>query len=195
MMDVLEIIGTVIGLLYLYLEYKASIYLWIAGILMPLVYIFVYYDSGFYADMGINVYYLGASVYGWLMWVGRSRRSSDGEGGEKVSSPIGRMPRKYWWPMAGVSAVLLLFIAWILINFTDSDVAWGDSFTTALSVVAMWMLARKYVEQWLLWIAVDVVCVVLYLYKGLYPTAILYALYSVIAVAGYFKWLKLMKQQ
>lgn len=64
----LEIIGTVVGILYLWLEYRASIYLWIAGIIMPAVYIFVYYDAGLYADFGINIYYLGAAIYGWMMW-------------------------------------------------------------------------------------------------------------------------------
>ena len=68
MEQTLEIIGTLVGLLYLWLEYKASIYLWIAGIIMPAIYIFVYYNAGLYADFGINIYYLGAAIYGWMMW-------------------------------------------------------------------------------------------------------------------------------
>lgn len=68
MEQTLEIIGTIVGLVYLWLEYRASIYLWIAGIIMPAIYIFVYYDAGLYADFGINIYYLGAAVYGWMMW-------------------------------------------------------------------------------------------------------------------------------
>ena len=67
-MNYLEIIGTIIGLLYLWLEYRASIYLWIAGIIMPAIYIFVYYKAGLYADFGINIYYLLAAVYGWIIW-------------------------------------------------------------------------------------------------------------------------------
>lgn len=68
MEQTLEIIGTLVGLLYLWLEYRASIYLWIAGIIMPAIYIFVYYNAGLYADFGINIYYLGAAIYGWMMW-------------------------------------------------------------------------------------------------------------------------------
>ena len=64
----LEIIGTIVGLAYLWLEYRASIYLWIASIIMPAIYIFVYYEAGLYADFGINIYYLGAAIYGWLVW-------------------------------------------------------------------------------------------------------------------------------
>ena len=68
MEQTLEIIGTLVGLLYLWLEYRASIYLWIAGIIMPAIYIFVYYNAGLYADFGINIYYLGAAIYGWMIW-------------------------------------------------------------------------------------------------------------------------------
>jgi len=89
---------------------------------------------------------------------------------------------------------LLLFIAFILIQYTDSTVPWLDSLTTALSIVAMWMLARKYVEQWLVWIVVDAVSAGLYIYKELYFTAGLYALYTVIAYFGYKEWIRLMKE-
>lgn len=186
-MNYLEIAGTITGLAYLWFEYKASIWLWPASIIMPAIYIFVYYDTGFYADMAISVYYLAASIYGWVMWL---KRGSDGK-----SLPITRTPRKYILPLVAATAVLFAAIAAVLVNFTDSTVPYGDSFTTALSIVALWMLSRKYAEQWLAWIAVDVVCAVLYFYKGLYPTGALYALYAVIAVAGYFKWIKMMNDE
>ena len=181
----LELTGTLVGLIYLWLEYRASVWLWAANIVMPLIYIFVYYDSGFYADMGINVYYLIASLYGWIMW----RRGRDN--GKEL--PISHTPRREIALMGSIFAVLMLGIWLILINFTDSTVPLGDTFTTALSAVALYMLAKKYVEQWLVWIVVDVVCVALYIYKGLYPTAILYLLYSVVAWFGYRRWLKMMK--
>ena len=82
----------------------------------------------------------------------------------------------------------------MLVRYTDSTVPYGDSFTTALSVAALWMLSRKYAEQWLVWIVVDAVSAGLYFYKGLYPTGGLYLLYAIVAVAGYFKWLKLIRQ-
>ena len=86
-------------------------------------------------------------------------------------------------------------IARILIEYTDSNVPWLDSFTTALSIVGMWMLARKYIEQWFAWILVDIVCCGLYIYKDLYFTSALYGLYSIIAIFGYFKWKKIMNMQ
>lgn len=196
MEQALEITGTLVGLLYLWLEYRASIYLWIAGIIMPAIYIFVYYDAGLYADFGINIYYLGAAVYGWMMWKYGSflrrkilRRRTEAQEREL---PVTRMPRRYLLPLAVVFAVALVGIARILINFTDSNVPWLDSFTTALSIIGMWMLARKYVEQWWAWIGVDVVSCGLYIYKGLDFTAALYGLYTIIAIFGYFKWKRMM---
>ena len=182
-MDYLEIAGTVIGLLYLWLEYKASIYLWIVGVIMPAIYIFVYYEAGLYADSGINVYYLLAAVYGWIIW----KRG----GGNKKELPVTYTPLRVYLPLALVFVVAFWVIGWILVNFTDSTVPWLDSFTTALSIVGMWLLARKYVEQWLAWIAVDAVSCGLYIYKGLDFTAFLYGLYAVIAIFGYFKWKKM----
>ena len=107
--------------------------------------------------------------------------------------PITRMPLHYLLPLTAVFAATFAGIAWILINFTDSNVPLLDSFTTALSIIGMWMLARKYVEQWWAWIGVDAVSAGLYVYKGLDFTAALYALYTIIAIFGYFKWKKMMK--
>lgn len=185
MFNWIEILGVSVGLLYLWWEYKASIWLWLASIIMPAIYIFIYAESGFYADMGINIYYLIAGIYGWVVWFCKK--------GDKKCLLISHTPRKAILPMGGVFLALFFVIIYILHNFTDSTVVIGDSFTTALSVVALFMLSRKWVEQWLVWIVVDIVCVILYAHKGLYPTAILYALYSVIAVFGYLNWLKLMK--
>ena len=191
----LESIGTIVGILYLWLEYRASIYLWIAGIIMPAVYIFVYYEAGLYADFSINIYYMGAAIYGWMMWkYGAFLRRTilKRKDARQQSSPITHMPTRYLLPLTAVFIAALLGIAWILMNFTDSNVPWLDSFTTALSIVGMWMLARKYVEQWWAWIAVDAVSTGLYIYKGLDFTAGLYALYTIIAIFGYFKWRKMM---
>lgn len=185
----LEIIGSIIGLIYLWLEYKASIYLWIASIIMPAIYIFVYYEAGLYADFGINIYYLGAAVYGWIVWKHGSKKKDNEE------LPITRTPGRNWLRAGVVFLVMHFFIGWLLINYTDSDVPWWDAFTTALSIVGMWMLARKYLEQWLVWIVVDVVCVGLYIYKDLYFTAGLYGLYAVIAIFGWSNWKKLMYEQ
>ena len=183
----LEIIGTIVGLIYLWLEYRASIYLWAASIVMPAIYLFVYYDAGHYADFGINIYYLFAAIYGWAVWkYGNTTH-------EQQELPITHIPLRNGLKALAVFVVAFIAIAWILINHTDSDVPWCDAFTTALSIIGMWMLARKYLEQWWTWMAVDVVCVGLYIYKELYFTAALYALYAVVAVFGWINWKKIIK--
>ncbi|KAA6333586.1 Thiamine pyrophosphokinase [termite gut metagenome] len=183
-MNYLEITGTLIGLLYLWLEYKASIYLWAAGIIMPAIYIFVYYEAGLYADTGINIYYLLAALYGWALW----KRGS----GTAEELPITHTPAHVLLPVSLVLIAGFSLIAWLLINYTDSNVPWTDSFITALSIVGMWMLAKKYVEQWLVWMVVDAVSCGLYVYKDLYLTSGLYGFYAVIAVFGYLKWKRMM---
>ncbi len=188
MISYLELIGTIVGLLYLWLEYRASIYLWIASIVMPAIYVVVYYQAGLYADFGINIYFLLASLYGLFFWLYKGRSSAEGK-----ELPVTRMPYRYYVMATVIFASLFAVIAYILVRYTDSSVPYIDSFTTALSVVAMWMLARKYVEQWLVWIVVDVASAGLYVYKELYFTAMLYALYSIIAYFGYRKWKTLLR--
>lgn len=184
-MNLLELCGCVVGLVYLWLEYKASIWLWLAGIIMPALYIWIYYDSGLYADMGINIYYLLASIYGWAAW--KFGKGTSGDKGTDITGfPIRLLPA-----YLAATAVFTYIIWLILTNFTDSTVPIADSFTTALSIIGMWMLSKKYAEQWLAWILVDVVSCVLYWYKDLYFTSALYGLYALIAVGGYLKWRKM----
>lgn len=121
-----------------------------------------------------------------------------GSCGENGAVPAKRLPSRGCpsassRPLAFLTAAVFAATAAVLVHFTDSTVPYGDSFTTALSITALWMLSRKYAEQWLVWIAVDIVSAGLYFYKGLCPTGVLYTLYAVAAVAGYFKWLKMMK--
>lgn len=186
---IIEIAGFVIGLVYLWYEYHANPLMWLASVVMPMVSMWIYWRKGLYADFSINIYYLVIAVYGYAVWTMRGHRKTDGK---KSSRPITRMPRWAWVTAAGAFFILwALLTAW-LINFTDSNVPVYDAFTTALSIVALWLLARKYVEQWLAWLVVDAVCVGLYIYKGIYFYAVLYAIYTLIAWLGYRKWLRMM---
>ena len=187
-MNYLEILGTAVGVVYLWLEYRASAWLWLASIVMPAIYLVVYYQAGLYADFGISIYYIIASIYGLICWL---RGSADTQ---SESSPlkITHTPKSLLLPLTAVFGTLMIVIGVLLSRFTDSTVPWADAFTTALSIVAMWMLARKYVEQWLVWIAADVACSMLYAYKDLWFTSALYLAYAVIAVLGYRKWKQLL---
>lgn len=185
--DPLEFVGLVIGLLYLYLEYKANIWLWPVGVVMPLVYIVIFYQSKFYADMGIYIYYFFASIYGWYIWTKSTNQTDE--------ILISHLPHRYLGKLAAIFLITFAAIAFVLIRFTDSPVPYGDSFTTTLSILAMWMLAHKYIEQWLLWIVVNVVSTGLYFWKGLDTTAVLFVVYSIIPFFGYIKWKKMIAQQ
>lgn len=186
---IFEIAGTVIGLIYLYYEYKAHRLLWIMGIIMPAVSIGVYYNAGLYADMGINIYYILAGIYGYIVWSYKNKRR------RTVELPISHTPLKRYLPLTLITAGLWIAIYYILILYTDSNIPLWDALTTALSIIAMWMLARKYIEQWWVWIVVDIISVGLYYYKGIYFYAGLYLLYVFVAIMGYTNWLKLMKNE
>ncbi|MBR2319003.1 MAG: nicotinamide mononucleotide transporter [Bacteroidaceae bacterium] len=189
----IEILGTIVGLVYIWLEYRASIYLWITGIIMPAIYLFIYYKAGLYADFVINIYYLLIAIYGFIAW--KTGFSITGKQKEMKELPISHILSKGVYKVITTYIAAQLLIAWVLANYTDSNVVWADSFTTALSIVGMWMLARKYIEQWLVWIVVDIASCGLYIYKGLYFTAALYLLYAIIAIFGYFKWKKMMQYE
>ena len=185
--DFLDITTTILGLIYIWLEYRAHIALWVVGIVMPALDVILYYQHGLYGDAGMAVYYTLAAVYGLCIWKFKKTRK------EKKSLPIIHMPHKQYLPTA-----IFFFVAWgavyyVLDNWTDSTVPLLDSFTNALSFVGMWALARKYLEQWLFWILVDAVCTALYIQKGIPFKASLYGLYVVIAVLGYHHWKRMTK--
>ena len=184
----LDIFTTVLGLIYIWLEYRAHVALWVIGIIMPALDIILYWQHGLYGDAGMACYYTLAALYGLYVWKFRKTKNL------KQELPISHMPKRLYLP-----ATVGFFVAWgvvyyILITWTNSTVPVLDSFTNALSFVGLWALARKYLEQWLFWIVVDVVCCVLYIQKGIPFKAGLYGLYVLIAIAGYYKWKKMMSK-
>ncbi|MBR4828263.1 MAG: nicotinamide mononucleotide transporter [Muribaculaceae bacterium] len=182
--------GLILGLVYLWLEFRASIWLWLVSVIMPIVHGYLYWARGLYADFGMEIYYVLAAIYGYAMW--RWVRNRDGAEEKAVERPITRFPLRQVLPTALIGLALWAVIYWILIRWTDSTVPLLDSFTTAMSMVALWALAQKYAEQWLLWLVVDAVCTALYIYKQIPFTACLYGFYTVMAVLGYRSWLKKM---
>lgn len=186
----LEIAGFLLGILYLWWEYNADRRVWLASMIMPAISMWLYFSKGIYADFAINIYYLVIAVYGYIAWKhGGIKRK------QKNALKIRHVPPSVCAGAVGVTVLLWLFLAWILENFTDSTVPYADGFTTSLSIVGTWMLARKYAEQWIAWFIVDIASTFLYAYKGLILYPILYAIYTVISIFGYRKWLRLMKNE
>lgn len=206
----LDIVTTILGLIYLVLEYRASIALWVVGIVMPAMDIYLYWSHGLYGDAGMAVYYTLAAIYGYAVWkfgakwkrmlkrkasgVAGSDKAVDAAGGSPEELPITFFPRRLILRTLGFFLLAWAATYYVLVAYTNSTVPLLDAFTNALSFVGLWALARKYVEQWLFWIAVDVVCCYLYVVKGIPFKAGLYGLYVVIAVMGYIKWKGLAKK-
>lgn len=188
---VLEILALAVGLLYLYWEYRANPKFWIASMIMPCISMWVYFSKGIYADFAINIYYLFIAVYGYWNWT----RRVPGKGKSSSTLPIRHINWKVFAGSTATTLIIWAVIAWILINYTDSTIPYADGFTTALSIVAMWLGAKKYAEQWLAWLIVDAVTVPIQLSKGLIFYPILYGIYTVIAIYGYRNWLRIMKTQ
>lgn len=224
----LDIVTTILGLIYLVLEYRASIALWVVGIVMPAMDIYLYWSHGLYGDAGMAVYYTLAAIYGYAVWkfgakwkrmlkrkasgaagsdkafdadgsdkavdAAGSDKAVDAVGGSSEELPITFFPRRLILRTLGFFLLAWAATYYVLVAYTNSTVPLLDAFTNALSFVGLWALARKYVEQWLFWIAVDVVCCYLYVVKGIPFKAGLYGLYVVIAVMGYRKWKGLAKK-
>ena len=180
----LDIFTTVLGLLYIWLEYRAHIALWIVGIIMPALDIYLYYSHGLYGDAGMAGYYTVAAIYGYAMWKFGKKKSQ----GKSQEMPITHVRPVLYLNMLATFLVLWAVTYYVLEHWTNSTVPILDAFTNALSFVGLWALAHKYVEQWICWIVVDAICTYLYIVKGIPFKAFLYGLYVVIAIMGYFKW-------
>ena len=187
-MNPIEIIGAAIGLAYIISEYRADRWFWPLSILMSLFYIVIDFTSGLYANGAICCYNLAMSIYGLLVWRGLVQSK------EHTERPVGSCPLRYWPFIVAAVALLTVVLWWLLRTLGESQFPWLDGLSSALSIVAMWMLARKWVEQWLVWLVVDAISTGLYIYKGIPFYAILYAIYTVIAWFGYRKWLRQMRE-
>lgn len=176
-----EITGSILSLIYLYLSIRQKVSLWIFGFLASALYVVVFFDSKLYADMSLQHYYLVVSVYGWINWK---------RGKEEKELPATVTTKKMWFKLALATVAIYFIYYFVLLYFTDSTIPKSDSLVGALSIIATWMLARKLIENWLVWIVADALCVGLYIYKGLYPTVILFVIYTVMAVVGYIQWRK-----
>ncbi|MDR2361336.1 MAG: nicotinamide riboside transporter PnuC [Prevotellaceae bacterium] len=190
-----EIVGALFALAYLWLEIRQRNAMWVVGFISALFYIVIFYYGKFYADMGLNIYYMLASIYGFMVWRRRGKIVADRTGDTARSPAVSRTPLRTMVVLTVIAAVLFVVLAFLLVRFTDSPVPYGDALTTALSIVAMWMLAHKLIEQWGVWFVVNVLSMGLYFWRGLYPTSVLFLIYSVASVVGFWAWRKELKMK
>lgn len=184
-----EVIGATLGLLFLYLEIKEKVWLWPVGLLSSLFYVVIFFEAKFYADMGLQVYYVLISIYGWYKWW-------RGVGGEShYNLPITNIKFKLAFKLLIITALLFFGIAEVLRRYTDSPIPYWDAFTTSLSIVATWMLAKKIIEQWWIWVIANFVSTCLFFWRGLYPSVVLFFFYTIMAFVGYYSWQKTLRAQ
>lgn len=179
-MSVLELAAVALGLVNVWLTVKQNVWCWPFGAAMVSLYAYVFFRVGLFADMGLQVVYFFLQFYGWYQWLYGGR----GGGVLKVSRLKGRL--------AAVLGALFLagtaIMAYLLHRYTPAAVPLWDSAATVLSLIAQWMMAKKILENWAAWIAVDVLSVGLYIYKDLLPTAALYAIFLAMCVQGHREW-------
>jgi nicotinamide mononucleotide transporter len=132
--------------------------------------------------MGINAYYFGMSIFGWYVWTHPKEN--------QAILPVTWLNKKGWMYAVMIFVVSYLLLSQTLTNFTDSDVPYWDSFTTATAFVGMWLMAKKKVENWIFWIITDLVSVPLYFYKSLILTSFQFLFFTVLATIGLYAWIK-----
>ena len=188
-----ELVGMVSGLVCVWLLIRQNIWTWPIGLLYAVVSVLVFYRTRLYADVLLHLFYVGMNGYGWYYWLsgGEERRQSDGS----HSLPIAFTPAVTWIPITLLTAGGVVALGWAFSTYTDADLAYWDGATTAMSFTAMWMTARKYIENWLLWLAVDVLATGIYVYKGIGPYAVLYGVYIAMAIWGWRSWWHSMQRQ
>jgi nicotinamide mononucleotide transporter len=185
-MSPLEIVAALFGAVSVYLSARQRIASWPTAIVNVLLSAVVYYRARLYSDTGLQFVYFALSVYGWYEW--------KYGGANRTELPVTRTPRRQVPVLAALALAGAVALGLLTTRYTDvlqhnrAWVPWTDATLTAASLVAQWMMTRKLLGNWLVWIAVDVVYVPLLAYKGLYAFAVLYAVFLGLAVKGYVEW-------
>ena len=177
----LEIIGTITGILCVYLQTKEKIGAWIYGIISVTLLAILFYQNNLVSDFILHIIYLLLNIYGWWTW--RQYRDQAQHDHKTLSLVVSQ------WVMICI-IMLLVTPLWgfLMLRFFNADFAYFDAFTTVGSLVAQYLLAKKYIENWIIWIIVDVVAITIYLAKELYLVAFLFLIYLILSFIGYYKW-------
>ncbi|MCD4735884.1 MAG: nicotinamide riboside transporter PnuC [Bacteroidales bacterium] len=183
----IELIASVLGILYVLLALRQNILCWPVGIANVALYIFVFYDAGLFGDMALQAFYLVMGFYGWYAW--KSNKSAESE-----KLKISKISLKTLIFIIILSAFCTYLFGYIL-SRTISTIPYWDGATTALGLAGTWLTARKYLENWLWWIFTDMLCVGIYIYKELHLTVIFYSVMTIMAAIAWFKWKKDYKKQ
>jgi nicotinamide mononucleotide transporter len=176
----LELVAVVFGVVSVFLSVRENIWSWPTALVNVALFFALFYQSGLYSDMGLQAVYFGLSLYGWYQWL----YGGKGHTALKVS----RTPSRHWTVLGVIAVVTWASLGTLTSGLPGASLPYVDAATTTTSLVAQWMMTRKLVENWLLWVAVDVVYIGMFVFKGLYLTAANYAVYLALAAMGYVAW-------
>jgi nicotinamide mononucleotide transporter len=210
-MPAIEIIAATTGILSVWFARSKNVLVYPTGIVSVLLYVFICFQWGLYADALVNAYYFIMSLYGWYFWLhgGKQQAAEEYERTESLDEAPDYSLQDLTAEQAHISAntfpqnlaylaataLLFVMIGWLLDAYTDSTVAWVDAFTTSVFIVAMYAMAKKKIEHWIFWIIGDAVSIPLYMYKGLPVTACQYGIFLVIAIWGFAVWFRDLEKQ
>lgn len=191
--DFWGLIAFVSGILAVVFLIKEKIWTWPFGILYTVISLFVFYESRLYGDLLLHIFFLVLNIYGWVHWI----KGKDKKDDELPVTQLRLKPAVTYLVITGVFLYLFAqFLIQLPVWFEGIDapsLPYWDSATSTLSVTAMWLTARKRIDSWYYWFAIDVLATGIYFYKELYFYSILYLIYIVMAIAGYLAWKKSLK--
>jgi nicotinamide mononucleotide transporter len=182
----IELLATVTGFIYIIYTIRENILLWLFGNISSALFVWVFYKSSIYAYSILYIYYVIIGFYGWYNW---SRPVHTG-GGKPARLLIHKTSVKGLMACIAVSLLFAVPVYFLLKRFSEADAAWVDALLTSSGMVATWMLTQKMIEQWIFWIVIDLLSCSLMLYKGLYPSSLLFVAYTLLAIKGYVEWKK-----
>jgi len=192
--SLLEIIAVLFGILSVWFARQANLLVYPTGIISTVIYVYICFRFQLFADMGINLFYTGMSIYGWYLWTRKDMN--------RKARPISWNTR--WQQLTGVFLLPVLYVLILLLiyafmkndqdGYMQSYVPYVDSLTTSIFLIAMWFMARKKIENWIYWIAGNIVSVPLYFAKGLVFTSFQFTVFLVLAIMGLTNWIHLYKR-
>ena len=183
-MSLLEVVAVVFAMAYLLLAVRENVLCWLFAFLSTAIYTVLFWDVSLLMESALNVYYMAMAVYGWYQWT----RGGTNGGDEPHALAIRSMSGQQHALVITAIAILCIVSGYLLSEHSSAAWPYVDSFTTWASVITTYLVARKYLQNWLYWIVIDTVSIPLYIDRGLNLTALLFVAYVVIAVIGYFKW-------
>lgn len=181
----MEAVAVFFSLLYIFLAARESIWCWASAAVSVLFYIYIFLRAQLYAETGLQVFYLVMAAYGWLNW--KSRKDDD-------KKPIIVWPVKAHALIVAGGVVAFLLVGYLLRHYSDAALPYLDAFTSTFAIATTFMVAKKVLENWIYWVIIDGASIFLYVYRDLYLTAGLFIAYTIIAVFGYIKWLRIYRQ-